>query len=285
MAGRPIASDAHGPASDATATLRTRTEHDERRLAEFERRMALPIFASAVLPIIFALAGRESIVSTIVLIGAWVVFIADFVVHARLVPGYARSRQGVFDVVVVGLTAPWFLIPGLGDARFLSLARLARLVRVLKVGRGALRRLAAQLGQVGVVVAALVFTCAYVAYSVERSVNPSFSSFGDALWWATVTITTVGYGDIFPVTSTGRVVAVVLMFSGVGVLGILAGALASFFGFGEDASEVAPTVTASSTAGTAAGGNTEEMQADLSALRARVAELDRAIAAVQERIR
>jgi voltage-gated potassium channel len=257
-----------------------RSERDARRLAEFERRMRLPIFLSAVLPIVFALAGRGSIVTNIVLVVAWVVFVADYVVHAALVRGYATSVQGVFDLLVAILTAPWFFIPGLGDARFVTVARLARLVRVLKVGRG-LRRLAAQLGEVGLVVAALIFTCAYVAYSVERSVNPTFASFGDALWWATVTITTVGYGDIYPTTATGRFVAVVLMFSGIGVLGILAGALASFFGFGEQATTQAPPAASPAAVEPDPTGERDEVQAGLAELRARVAELDRAIAAVQ----
>src|SRR3954451_25106071 len=123
---------------------------DERRLTDFERRMQLPILLSAVLPIIFALAGRDSIVTDVVLVIAWIVFIVDYVVHARLVPAYVRSAQGIFDLVVVMLTAPCFLIPGLGNARFISVARLARLVRTLRVGRGALRRLAEQLGRVGI---------------------------------------------------------------------------------------------------------------------------------------
>jgi voltage-gated potassium channel len=49
------------------------------------------------------------------------------------------------------------------------------------------------------------------------------------LWWGIVTVTTVGYGDIVPTTTTGRWVAVVIMVTGIAVLGVLAGSLASFF--------------------------------------------------------
>ena len=54
-------------------------------------------------------------------------------------------------------------------------------------------------------------------------------SFGDALWWSIVTCTTVGYGDISPSTTVGRVVAVILMLFGIGLIGMLTGAITTFF--------------------------------------------------------
>ena len=63
----------------------------------------------------------------------------------------------------------------------------------------------------------------------EHATNPGFKTYGDALWWGIVTLTTVGYGDIVPKTTTGRVAGIMIMFTGVAVLGLLAGSLASFF--------------------------------------------------------
>ena len=252
--------------------------------------MSLPIFVSALLPIIFSLAGKNSIVSGVILIVTWFVFVADLVVHMRLIRRYLESGQGIFDLVVVILTAPWFLIPGLGDARFLALARLARLFRVIRAGRGSLRRLVSQLGQVGLVAVGLILTCAYVAYSVEHPVNKGFATFGDSVWWATVTITTVGYGDIVPTTTTGRITAVVLMFSGLGVLGVLAGSLASFFGLGHheadaaDAADAATPLPAPEPAPEPPAAD-DEIRARVAELRTRVAELDEALVAVQQRLR
>ncbi len=164
----------------------------------------------------------------------WGVFIVDYVVHVRLLRGYTRSRLGMFDLGVVVLTAPWFLIPGLGGSQFVALARLARLARIAKVSDGGFRRLLQQLGRVGLYTVLLVAACAYVAYEVEHPVNDEFANFGDSVFWAIVTITTVGYGDIVPITTVGRLMSVILMFSGVALLGVLAGTLASFFGFGDN---------------------------------------------------
>ena len=68
-----------------------------------------------------------------------------------------------------------------------------------------------------------------VAYYAEHPANPGFATVGDALWWGIVTLTTVGYGDIVPETPAGRFAAVTIMITGVAVLGLLAGSLASFF--------------------------------------------------------
>ena len=75
----------------------------------------------------------------------------------------------------------------------------------------------------------LVITSATLVTSFERARNPDLGSFPDALWWAVVTITTVGYGNQEPVTFFGRIVAVVLMITGVGFFGAIAANLAAFF--------------------------------------------------------
>src|SRR5439155_23258967 len=66
-------------------------------------------------------------------------------------------------------------------------------------------------------------------YGFERDTPGGIHSFGDALWWAVATVSTVGYGDRVPATAGGRGVAVVLMLVGIGLFGLLAASLASFF--------------------------------------------------------
>ena len=67
-----------------------------------------------------------------------------------------------------------------------------------------------------------------VLQTESRVAGANITTGGDAIWWAIVTITTVGYGDHYPITAFGRVLAVIVMFAGVGIIGALASILASF---------------------------------------------------------
>ena len=91
------------------------------------------------------------------------------------------------------------------------------------------RRLFERLGSVALVAVGVIIVGAGVGYRAEHATNPGFKTFGDALWWAIVTLTTVGYGDIVPHTTAGRVTGVMIMVAGIGILGVLAGSMASFF--------------------------------------------------------
>lgn len=75
----------------------------------------------------------------------------------------------------------------------------------------------------------LMYVGALAVYSVERGASGStITDFGTALWWAFVTVTTVGYGDFSPVTFQGKIIAVVLMFTGIALIGIVTATLASW---------------------------------------------------------
>jgi voltage-gated potassium channel len=108
------------------------------------------------------------------------------------------------------------------------LARLGRVVRVL-MATGGLRRLAERLGSVAIVAGVVVTICSLAAYQAEHPQNPEYATIGDAFWWGIVTLTTVGYGDVVPETHAGRFAGVAIMFTGIAVLGVLAGSLASLF--------------------------------------------------------
>ena len=128
-------------------------------------------------------------------------------------------------------------IPALEVARW---GRLARIVRVFRVLRGlratrivttvVLRQRAENSFLAASIVAVLLIVfCSVAILQFETSPESNITTAGDAIWWAFATITTVGYGDRYPVTAEGRFVAVVLMGAGVGLFSIFSGFLAAWF--------------------------------------------------------
>lgn len=122
----------------------------------------------------------------------------------------------------------------------LRVGRAARIVRLLRVMRGVrstkvLTRYILERRAEGTFLAVALVSMLMVLFSsiailqVETTEASNIKSPEDALWWAAVTITTVGYGDKFPVTSEGRVIGVALMAVGVGLFGTFTGFIAAWF--------------------------------------------------------
>jgi voltage-gated potassium channel len=251
-----------------------RSERDAAFLDRFNARIQLPIVVSAILPLV-VVPESSGWVGVVVGVVTWLVFLVDYVVHARHLEHYGRTGLGRFDLFVVIATAPWFLFPGAQAGAFVVLLRLARLARLVMATRGA-RRLFERLGGVAVVAGGVVVIGSLVAYHAEHSTNPQFATVGDALWWGIVTLTTVGYGDIVPKTGTGRWVAVTIMVTGIAVLGLLAGSLASFFRFdnGKPSAGSPPADEAEHAAATSGDAALQALVSEVSALRHQVEALD-----------
>lgn len=212
------------------------------KLLRWERRTTPIIVVAAILPLagVFA-ADPTAGLGPWVDVASWLVFLVDLVVHVRLRDRYLSTGVGKFDLGIVVLTFPWFLaIPGLANSDVLSLARLARVARIVVVawkGASGLRRLASRIGKAAAYAASITFVCALIEHHVEP--GPGFRTIGSSLWWAVVTVTTVGYGDIVPQTTAGRLTAATLMVAGLAFLGAVAGSLASFLGLGNEEEEQA----------------------------------------------
>lgn len=147
------------------------------------------------------------------------IFLAEF--GSRF--GASRDRRGYLRGHWIDLVA---LIPSVRGLRLARLLRVLRLTRLFaSTYRGIVRaeRLRGAHGIALVVVAwAAVTAISCIAfYAVEADVNPSLRSPLDAAWWGVTTITTVGYGDITPVTQEGRLVASALMLLGIGLFGAI----------------------------------------------------------------
>jgi voltage-gated potassium channel len=139
----------------------------------------------------------------------------------------------------------WYELPGFiplyfESFAFLRIAQVLRVARVLRLLRAlaAFRRVRSlafvdvllnrnKLGHTLIIAAGVVLSMAAVVWLLERDTNPALSHFGDALWWAIVTTTTVGYGDITPQTGLARLVATVLMLMGIGLIGVVASSISA----------------------------------------------------------
>lgn len=123
---------------------------------------------------------------------------------------------------------------GLAIFRFARLFRIARVMRTLKANdfRKLLTQQIAQNTLLFTLVIAflLIFSISGIVLYLEKGApGANILTYPDAVWWAVVTITTVGYGDYYPVTGLGRSMAVILMFFGLGIIGVLSSYLSSTF--------------------------------------------------------
>ncbi len=180
---------------------------------------------------------------------------------------------------------------------FFRLFRIFRLLRVTRLmGEYGLRNIVrsfirdradnALLVVVFMVIVVLEFGSMVVVYFEQYAPGANITTGGDAVWWAFVSITTVGYGDQFPVTPGGRTAAVLVLAAGVGLFGVLSGYLANFFLAPSSKEEPDPAAApepagaATTLASSAATiGDRAELlrivdglEADINALRARLAE-------------
>jgi voltage-gated potassium channel len=128
------------------------------------------------------------------------------------------------------------LTAGLRSLKFVRLLPLLWMLKLYRyddalhrVMRG-FRRVGRELGVVGFVAGVVLIASSMAMYELEREAQPDkFGHLSDALWWSFVTLTTVGYGDIYPITGPGRVVAVGTMLVGIGVLGTFISLIGSSF--------------------------------------------------------
>ena len=149
----------------------------------------------------------------------WAMFGIDYVVRLLVAEDRRRFFAGnLFD----------FLVLVLPLLRPLRLLRLVTLLSVLnRTGSPGLRGRVVTYAAGGT---ALLILCGALAITDSERSQPgaTITSFADGLWWAVTTMTTVGYGDTYPTTTTGRVVAVALMLGGIALLGVVTATLASW---------------------------------------------------------
>jgi voltage-gated potassium channel len=149
----------------------------------------------------------------------WVIFILDFIGRFILTHDKVRFLK-TNAIELVSLLLPFF--------------RAFRMFRVV-IALGFLSRVGRTLSAriniyVGLILPLLIYVCALGVYDAEhKAPGANITNFGDAIWWAFVTIGTIGYGDYYPVTFEGRAIAVLLMIAGLAFVSIITVSVATMF--------------------------------------------------------
>lgn len=158
------------------------------------------------------------------------IFFLDFCIQfSRADDKWKFMRWGWIDLVAS--------IPMVDAFRVGRLFRLIRILRIVKAFKSLkefldsffLNKAQGTLNSAMIIAALMVIYSSITILQVETHPESNITTAGDALWWAFVTITTVGYGDFYPVTLEGRLNAAVLMTTGVGIFGTFTAYVASWF--------------------------------------------------------
>lgn len=181
--------------------------------------------------------GRKFLkVAEVVIVSIFTVEYVVRILGSRPPSKYVFSFWGCLDALSI---APFYLaFLGLGgDLRAIRVLRLLRVLRVFKLFRhaqaadrlkSAFVSVKDELSVFAGLSSMLLFVSAVGIYFFENEVQPeAFSSIPESLWWALVTLTTVGYGDVYPVTFGGRVLTSVVLVIGLGIVAVPTGLIAS----------------------------------------------------------
>lgn len=147
------------------------------------------------------------------------------------------SFMGIIDLLsILPFYLPLFITTNLTFLRVLRLFRLMRIFKlirysdsVLTLGK-AVSRIKTELISTLFITSIILLFSANLMYIVENKAQPdAFKNMGEALWWAVATLTTVGYGDIYPITMLGKFISGIMALIGIGIVAIPTGLLSSAF--------------------------------------------------------
>lgn len=194
--------------------------------------LVFSIFSLAILPIQMLYKGSEDVLKIIdsadIVLCSF--FFADFLKQLFQAKGarFAYMKYGWVDLLS---SIP--IIPGAQIGRVFRILRLLKVMRQVSklsdLTEGLFRNpTAGAFAVTSVLAVSTVFMSAFLVLEAEYNVpEAKIRTAGDALWWAVTTVTTVGYGDVYPITTAGRYVGVVTMLVGIAVAGSLTAAMAS----------------------------------------------------------
>lgn len=217
------------PPEEETQRLFWRGLRSEREIA-YENKTTIPMIIASFL---FLIAMSILILDDLnyfqgidaVLIGilfvVWIAFWIDFWIRFKLsINRRSFFRHNIIDLVslIIPFARPFLLLVYLGRLKYFS----------GREGKNIRARVVVYLASFAVLYS---YVIAMFVYAAERDApGATINSFGNSVWWAIVTLTTVGYGDVAPITITGRIYATLLMLGSILIVGSITGLVVNWFG-------------------------------------------------------
>jgi len=211
---------------------------DFKNNARFEILVSIAVFASIAIMALETFALPESLREALFVADAALslLFLAEYLVRIATAEnrrGYVTSFYGIIDLVAI---FP-ILIHAASSVRVVRLLRVLRIIRLLKIKRYsdaldryrlALKLIAAEATLFTGVAFVFIISFAFLIYEVEHDMQPDkYSNIFDSVWWAVISLTSVGYGDVYPVTAAGRMLTVAMVLTGMGIVAVPTALLAS----------------------------------------------------------
>jgi len=192
--------------------------------------LSIYVLLAILVDTVFMLPKETSILLTYIDNAICVFFFAEFCIRFY----QAKDKIAFIKWGWIDLISSIPAISYLRAGRILRLIRLLRLIRAFRSTQMFVKfvfrnKAKGAFTSVTILAVLLIIFSSIAILQVEKDPNSNIKSAEDAIWWAYVTITTVGYGDKFPVTTEGRIIAAVLMTAGVGLFGTFTAYISSWF--------------------------------------------------------
>jgi len=192
--------------------------------------LSLYVLLSLLISTVFQLSGELTVLLNYIDNVICIVFLIDFSIRFKNSENKLEFMKWGWIDLVASIPSVDFLRAG----RLLRLIRLLRVFRALKSTKLIYEHINRNKRQSALTSVALISFLMIVFSSIailqfEKDINSNIKTAEDAIWWSYVTITTVGYGDKFPITTEGRIIGAILMTTGVGIFGTFTALVSSWF--------------------------------------------------------
>ncbi|MGB5990219.1 MAG: ion transporter [Marinifilaceae bacterium] len=195
--------------------------------------LSLYVIAELSIEIISPFSYATQVILDWVDLGICMIFLLDFFYFLY----YSDNKKQYFKRRWIDLLSS---IPFGGILRAFRVARVLRFLKFIKLLRGVkgvlpiirwltANKLRSVLISYIAILIVLVFYASLAFYSIEKDANQNVNEFFDSIWWSFITLTSVGYGDIFPVTKAGKIIAMILTISGMGLFSLITAELSAKF--------------------------------------------------------